>query len=65
MVEEFMVTGYCRVTDQSRILVCEPDGERGVDTGCRYPACDFADSCALAAEAVAKARELWGKEDAQ
>ena len=60
-----MVTGYCRVTDQARILVCEPDGANGVDTGCRYPSCEFAESCTLAAEAVARARILWTAENEQ
>ncbi|MBR6430031.1 MAG: hypothetical protein IKS27_02360 [Oscillospiraceae bacterium] len=59
MPEEFMVSGYCRVIDGNRILVCEPDGNGGVDTGCKYPRCDFAPVCKLIQSALEQAASLW------
>lgn len=62
MTEEFMVSGYCRVLDGSRVLVCELTGAGETDTGCKYPNCDFAASCTLVKSALERGEEIRRKE---
>ena len=54
-----MVSGYCRVLDGNRILVCERDVSGALDTGCRYPDCDYVPSCTLVQTAIEQARREW------
>lgn len=43
MTEKFF-SGYCRVIDSARTVTLDEDG-----ADCRYPACDFAPECPVAA----------------
>lgn len=48
MMDEIVVTGYCRTMDGSRVLCCER--ENGVwQADCLYPDCLFAGECRLLA----------------
>ena len=51
MTDELIVTGYCRKTDMSRVIVCEPEtdenGETVLYTDCFYPECEFSETCKL------------------
>lgn len=57
MVDEFMVSGYCRAVDGNRILVCEFNADGGLDTGCKYPECIYVPSCTLIKQALQRAQE--------
>jgi len=55
MMEELIVTGYCRMLDGNRVLCCEEEDNVWV-TDCLYPNCDFASNCRV----LENAREKLG-----
>ena len=54
MEQEFFLSGYCRVLDQSRMVaVVVEDGTR-TETDCCYPHCIHAPNCIIAKEIAEK-----------
>lgn len=57
IIEE-MVQGYCRASDQSRILTCEiaeKDGKKVLEyTDCAYGKCIHSNTCKLMEEVFAR-----------
>lgn len=47
MGEEKIVTGYCRVQDQSRMVAVEYKGSELLDCDCSYGGCLYQDSCPI------------------
>ncbi len=54
MEQEACFSGYCRQTDQSRMVFCQFLIENGqtrlIEADCAYPTCKFAPECQLAAQ---------------
>ena len=48
MEEEYMVSGYCRCTDQARTVLLEWSGTAW-ESDCSYPHCTFQGECPVAA----------------
>ncbi len=48
MEREAVVTGYCRQTDQSRIVTVEAEDNRLTDTDCLFTDCPYNAACAVA-----------------
>ena len=46
-IEKFL-TGYCRVLDQSRMVVAVLEGGCLTETDCDYPSCPHIQSCPIA-----------------
>lgn len=47
MEEEYMISGYCRCTDQARTVLLEWTGD-GWESDCGYPGCTFQGECPVA-----------------
>ena len=47
MEKEIFLSGYCRATDQSRMVEVEICGTE-VNADCAYPHCPYAPSCQIA-----------------
>ena len=47
MERETVVTGYCRVLDNSRMVMVEADGAAITDIDCDYPGCPYAPNCPI------------------
>lgn len=45
---ERIVSGYCRLLDQTRMIFCEYADGQLMQSDCAYPDCTFASSCPLA-----------------
>ena len=48
MEEEYMISGYCRCTDQARTVLLERTGD-GWESDCGYTDCSFQGECPVAA----------------
>lgn len=57
MVDEKIISGYCRQLDGSRIVTLELDNGCITDIDCRYGECLHQSNCAIAREIDALAEE--------
>ena len=48
MQEEYILSGYCRTLDQSRMVTVETDGRQILDVDCCYGSCPYEPSCTIA-----------------
>lgn len=48
MERETVVTGYCRQTDQSRMVTVEAEDNRLTDTDCLFTDCPYSAACPIA-----------------
>ena len=53
MMDEIIVSGYCRVLDGNRILCIEVENGE-FETDCLYPNCEFATGCKCIEAALEK-----------
>lgn len=62
MSDEKILSGYCRVLDQSRMVTVEWEGPELLDVDCCYGGCVHQSSCEIAKSITAlleQAAELW------
>lgn len=55
-MDEFVVSGYCRQQDATRMVLCEEEAG-GLQTDCCFPDCAYASECPIAAEIRARAED--------
>lgn len=48
MEEEYILSGYCRTLDQSRMVTVETDGCKLLDVDCCYGSCPYEPNCTVA-----------------
>lgn len=47
MLEEKMLSGYCRQTDQARMVWVEYEDGQVTDVDCQFGSCPFSAECAI------------------
>ena len=57
MEEEYILSGYCRVLDSSRMVTLETDGQKMTGVDCCYGSCAYESVCKIAAEIREKCGE--------
>ena len=57
MEQEYFLSGYCRTTDQTRMVVAVTEDSCLLDVDCCYESCSHTASCTIAQQL----RELTGK----
>lgn len=50
MIEEKIISGYCRTSDQSRMVTLEIDEQNHVDVDCSYGSCPYETTCPIGKE---------------
>ena len=50
MEQEYFYTGYCRTTDESRMVAVVTENGQLKDVDCCYEACAHAPNCTIAAQ---------------
>lgn len=61
MTQEEIVSGYCRILDQSRMVTVETEDGKLLEADCCYGSCIYEPNCTIAKSIRTLCEKAWGK----